>query len=707
MAQAPAAALTDGPDARSRSANALAIVVIGILATLVVPLPALAVDGLLAITMAASVVVLLVALRLRDPLDLSVFPSLLLLITLLRLALNISTTRLILLHGSEGHGAAGHIVEAFGRFAVGGSVLIGCVVFVILLIVNFAVIAKGSGRISEVAARFTLDALPGKQMSIDADLAAGLIDETQARSRRRRLEQETEFFGAMDGASKFVRGDAVAGLAITVVNIIGGLFAGILRDGLTIQKAAETYTILTIGDGLVSQLPALLVSTAAGLVVTRAGTSGDLGDAFRGQMVRDPAVTMGAAGLLGVLALIPGMPSMVLLTVAGGLVAVSRVSSKEKREAPAVAKAAQAEAKKEERPHDLLAVDQLEIELGSDLVRLVDIARGGELPGRVASLRRRLATDLGILIPSVHLRDDLGLDGSTYRVLLRGLEIGRGQAWADRALVLDPAGGEPEIDGIPARDPAFGLPARWIPVDQRSAAEMRGFTVVDAASTITTHLGELLRTHAHELVGRQEVQELIAVVAKDSPKLVEDIVPAVVNLGDVVAVVRRLLKEGLSVRDLRTVLESMAECAPRSKDPVFLAEQARRRLARHITNRIAGKNNVVRAITLDRSTEQLLRQSLGASDGEPVLALDVENARRLVERLEGLASRMLASGAPVVVLVPPDLRRAFYDFASRFVPDLWVVCAKELLPSTTIEPAGVLHVQGPALHAPASAPTPA
>ena len=678
------------------SSNALAVAVIGILAALIVPLPAFAVDTLLGATLAASVVILLVALRLRDPLEMSVFPSLLLLITLLRLALNISTTRLILLHGSEGGGAAGHIVEAFGQFAVGGSVLIGAVVFTILLIVNFAVITKGSGRISEVAARFTLDALPGKQMSIDADLAAGIIDDTQARNRRRRLEQETEFFGAMDGASKFVRGDAVAGLAITAVNIVVGLLAGVLRDGLDIAKAAETYTILTIGDGLVSQIPALLVSTAAGLVVTRAGTSGDLATAFRAQMAKDPVVIYGAASVMGVLALIPGMPHIVMLGLTGGLVLLARLAQRAKvAEAakPARASADRTGAAKEEKPADLLALDTLELHVGSGLVALIDAARGGELPGRVASLRRRMATDLGVLLPALHLRDDLVLEPNTYRVLLRGCEIARGQAYADRVMVLDPAGGEPKIDGIALQEPAFGLPARWVTENKRREAEQQGLTIVDAPSTITTHLGEVLRRNAAELVGRQEMQELLGLLAKDAPKLVEDVVPGVVNLGEVVAVVRALLRENISVRDLRSVLEAIAEAAPKSKDPVYLVEQVRRRLSRQIVSRICDSRGVARAITLDRATEQVLRASLGASEGEPVLALDIESARRFIERLEALASRMLASGAPVVVLAPPDLRRALYDFASRFIPDLWVVCARELTSSTTIEPAGVLQLQ--------------
>jgi flagellar biosynthesis protein FlhA len=686
MSAAPATMLIP-----NRSGNVLAIAVMGIMGTLIIPLPVFVVDAFLAISLAGSVMVLLVALRIKDPLDISIFPSLLLLVTLFRLALNIATTRLILLHGGDGHGGAGRIVEAFGRFAVGGSVLIGAVVFIILLIVNFAVITKGSGRISEVAARFTLDALPGKQMSIDADLAAGVINDEKARERRKRLESETEFFGAMDGASKFVRGDAIAGVAILVINILGGLIAGIARDGLTLAKAAETYTILTVGDGLVSQIPALLVSTAAGLVVTRAGTVGDLGEAFKSQLSRDPLVILGAAGALGVMGLLPGMPTLILFTLASGMVAVSqnlrRLGLKPGAPAPRVADKAG-----EEKPADLLAVETLELELGQGLVPLIDPAKNGELPSRVASLRRRLATDLGVLLPSVHLRDDLTLEPQTYRVVLRGCEIARGTAYADRVMVLDPRGSAPAVNGIAMKEPAFGLPAQWLPIDRRAEADSLGLTVVDAASTITTHLGEVLRRNSSELVGRQEVQNLLALLAKEAPKLVEDTVPALVPLGDLVGVVRGLLREGVSVRDLRTVVEAVAEAAPKSKDHVFLIEQARRRLSRQISARICDRRGVARAIVLDRPTEQLLRSSLGAAEGEPVLALDVDSARRLVERLEGLAGRLLADGSPVVVLAPPDLRRALFDFASRFIPDLWVVSARELPPTTTIEPSGTLQL---------------
>ena len=686
------------PDAPNPSAArnevVIAVAVLAIVAIMIVPVPAAGLDILLTLSIGLSVLMLLIALGLTRAMDFSVFPSLLLIVTLFRLALSVATTRNILLHGGEGPGAAGHLIETFGRFAVGGSLVVGLVIFLILLIVNFSVITKGSNRVSEVAARFTLDAMPGKQMSIDADLASGAIDDREAKTRRRDLEREAEFFGAMDGASKFVRGDAMAGLAITGVNIVGGLIAGILRDKVGIAQAAETYTLLTVGDGLVTQIPALLVSTAAGIVVTRAAGT-DLGSQIGAQLLGKPGVLRTSAMVLVAIGLLPGMPLLAFVTVAGTLFLFSR-----RARAAQAAAAAQPTRPREdqkgapERVQDLLSLDTLELEVGFSLVQLIDLDKGGELPGRVTALRRQLATDLGIVLPSVHLRDNLRLDGTAYRLMLRGLEIGKGVAHLDRLMALDPSGSAPAIDGLRGQDPAFGLPAVWILTADRPRAEAMGLTLVDAASVITTHVSELLRRNAHELVGRQEVQELLGVVGREAPKLVEDTVPGTLTLGELVRVVRGLLREGVSVRDLRTVLEAVADAAPRSKDTSYLVESARRRLGRSITARAAGSDGAVRALTLDRPTEELLRQTLGASDGEPALAPDVETARRLVASLEGRATQLAAAGPPGVLLAPPDLRRPLYDFASRFVPDVLVVTARELVPGTTVEPAGVIQAQG-------------
>jgi flagellar biosynthesis protein FlhA len=678
----------------------LAFAVLGVLAILILPVPAMVLDILLAFNIGISVLILLVSLSLERPLDFSVFPSLLLITTLFRLGLNVATTRLILLKGGEGAHAAGDVIETFGRFAVGGSLIVGAVVFMILLAVNFSVITKGSGRVAEVAARFTLDALPGKQMSIDADLAAGLIDDRGAKARRSGLEREIEFFGAMDGASKFVRGDAVAGLIITAINIVGGLLAGLIRDHMSLATAIESFTILTIGDGLVSQMPALLVSTAAGIVVTRAGSGSHLGMEIGGQMFGRSRTLGYAAGVLGALAAVPGMPTIPFGLLATGAYLLSRRRDKPESERRAAQAAADAAIPAPERMQDLIAVDAIELEVGHALLRLIDLEKGGELPGRVTNLRRQVATDLGLVLPPVHLRDNLRLDPNEYRIRLRGIEVGKGSAYVDRLMVLDPSGGSPNVaglEGISAKEPAFGLAALWVVPTDRARAESAGLTVVDPPSVMTTHLSEVIRRNVHELVGRQEVQELLGSIGKESPKLVEDCIPGTISLGDLVRVVRGLLREGLSVRDLKTILEGVADAAPRSKDTAFLVEQVRRRLFRQITARVADASGVVRAVTLDRAAEDTLRRTLGQSDGEATLAPDIETARRLVNALEERAARFAADGQPTVIIAPPDLRRPLFDFASRFVPDLSVITARELVPGTSVEPVATIDLSAHAM----------
>jgi flagellar biosynthesis protein FlhA len=694
-------AASAAPD-KGTAQGLLALAVMGVLAILILPLPAVILDMLLAVNIGASVLILLVALSLERPLDFSVFPPLLLITTLFRLGLNVATTRLILLHGGEGAGAAGHVIETFGRFAVGGSLIVGAVVFLILLVVNFTVITRGSNRVAEVAARFTLDALPGKQMSIDADLAAGAIDDRGARARRAALEQEVEFFGAMDGSSKFVRGDAVAGLIITAINIVGGLVAGILRDHMSLAQASESFTILTIGDGLVSQMPALLVSTAAGIVVTRGGAGANLGKSMGGQMFGKSRVLGYASAVLGALAILPGMPTIPFAALSLGVLALSRRKSMSPAAIAAAAAAAGNRADdaasnqdKPERIQDLIQVDAIELEVGHGLLRLIDLGKGGELPGRVTNLRKQVAQDLGLVLPPVHLRDNLRLDANEYRVRLRGIEIAKGVAYADRYMVLEPSGGRPVLpgaDAIEAKEPAFGLDALWVGPTERARAESMGMTVVDPASVMTTHLSEVIRRNVHELIGRQEVQELLAAVGKEAPKLVEDVVPGTVTLGELVRVVRGLLREGLSIRDMRTILEGVADGAARSKDTAFLVEQVRRRLYRQITAKVADAAGVVKAVTLDRATEEILRRSLGQTDGEATLAPEIDTARRLVSALETRAARFAADGNPTVVIAPPDLRRPLFDFAYRFVPDLWVLTARELVPGTQIEPVATIDL---------------
>jgi flagellar biosynthesis protein FlhA len=677
----------------SRSEVILATAVLGVVALLVMPVPAIVLDAFLAMSIGISLLVLLVALGVAKPLDFSVFPSLLLIVTLFRLGLNVATTRLILLDGAAGTGSAGHIIQAFGQFAVGGSLIVGSVVFLILLVVNFAVITRGSGRVAEVAARFTLDALPGKQMSIDADLAAGMIDDTEARRRRSNLEQEIEFFGAMDGASKFVRGDAVAGLVITCINIVGGLIAGVGRDHMSLGSAVETFTILTIGDGLVSQIPALLVSTAAGIIVTRASSGSKLGAELASQVFGQKRTLKHAAVVLTSIGLLPGMPLIAFLTLAGLAMVLAR--RQPAKAVPSAEAQAAASGPKQETLGSLIDLDTLELEVGHGLLAIIDLDHGGELPGRVTALRKQIASELGLVIPAVHLRDNLRLDANEYRIKLRGLDLSTGIAYVDRVMALDPSGSAPRLDGVdalPAKEPAFGLPALWISPGERSRAERAGLTVVDPASVMTTHLCEVLRRNAHELVGRQEVQELLAHVGKEAPKVVEDVVPGTITLGELVRVVRLVLKEGLSIRDFRSILEGVGDAAPRSKDTGFLVEQVRRRLARQITSRVADAKGVVHALTLDRNTEELLRKSLGVSDGEATLALDVATAKRFISNLEAHAANFAATGRPTTLVTSPDLRRPIYDFASRFIPDLWVVTARELVSGTQVEPAGTIDL---------------
>jgi len=695
----PALPALTGKEKTPRSEIVLAAAVLGVVALLVMPLPAMALDALLAMSIGISLLVLLVSLGVNRPLDFSVFPSLLLIVTLFRLGLNVATTRLILLDGAAGTGSAGHIIQAFGQFAVGGSLIVGSVVFLILLVVNFAVITRGSGRVAEVAARFTLDALPGKQMSIDADLAAGMIDDTEARRRRSNLEQEIEFFGAMDGASKFVRGDAVAGLVITCINIVGGLIAGVGRDHMSLGSAVETFTILTIGDGLVSQIPALLVSTAAGIIVTRASSGAKLGAELGIQMFGQKRTLKHAAVVMTAIGLLPGMPLLAFV----GLSALAFVLSRKQAAKPSPSAEAQAAAAaagpKQETLGSLIDLDTLELEVGHGLLAIIDLEHGGELPGRVTALRKQIAGELGLVIPAVHLRDNLRLDPNEYRIKLRGLDLSTGVAYVDRVMALDPAGATPRLDGVEAlqaKEPAFGLPALWISPGERSRAERAGLTVVDPASVMTTHLCEVLRRNAHELVGRQEVQELLAHVGKEAPKVVEDVVPGTISLGELVRVVRLVLKEGLSIRDFRSILEGVGDAAPRSKDTGFLVEQVRRRLARQITSRVADAKGVVHALTLDRNTEELLRKSLGQSEGEATLAPDVATAKRFISNLEAHAANFAATGRPTTLVTSPDLRRPIYDFASRFIPDLWVVTARELVSGTQVEPAGTIDLNSSA-----------
>jgi flagellar biosynthesis protein FlhA len=656
----------------------LAAAVVGILALMIIPIPPRLLDLLLAFNITLSLVVLLVAMYTLRALEFSAFPSLLLIATLFRLALNIASTRLILLHGSEGTGAAGHVIKAFGQFVVGGDFVVGMVLFAVLVIINFVVITKGAGRIAEVAARFTLDAMPGKQMSIDAELNAGLINEAEARQRRKAVEAEAEFYGAMDGASKFVRGDAVAGLLITVINIVGGFIIGVLRQGMPLQAAAQTYTLLTIGDGLVAQIPALIISTAAGIMVTRAASETNMGQELSAQLLVHPRAMGMASGILFAFGIIPGLPTLPFLVLSGLAGAVAYVTSKDKA-APMVAdEALPVQAEAPEKIEALLPLDVLELQVGYALIALVDVGQDGELLERIKSIRRQFAQDMGIVVPPLHIRDNLQLKPAEYAVLLKGVQIARAELMPGHCLAMNPGHVEGALAGLPTQEPAFGLPATWIPERDREAAQIAGYTVVNLATVIATHLTELLKSYAHELLDRQAVQGLLDALAQQKPKVVEELVPNLLSLGGVQKVLQNLVRERVSVRDLLSILEALADYAPLSKDPELLTEYARQRLSRSICKMYQNEQGVLGAMVLEPSLEALLSDAARRREPGGPLALDPKTAHRLLERLAATLEKVLAGGGQAVLLCSPMIRAPLRRFLERFLPQIAVLSHLEI-----------------------------
>jgi flagellar biosynthesis protein FlhA len=662
--------------------------IIGIVLMMVLPIPAVLLDVLLAFSMALAIGVFLTALFIEEALEFSAFPAFVLIATLLRLSLNVATTRLILLHGGEGQGAAGSIVEAFGRFVVEGNILVGLVVFLILAVINFVVVTKGAGRVAEVAARFTLDAMPGKQMAIDADVSSGASTPDQARVRRKNLEREADFFGAMDGASKFVHGDAIAGLLITGINLVGGLILGIAR-GMDLAKAAETFSILSVGDALASQIPALLISAASGIVVTRSATGDQIGRAFGTQLFGRRRPVMLTAGILTVFALMPGMPALPCLLLAGGLLWLGRRAGK------AAALAAKSSPEKEVAASDpkraaaevdgALSLDLLALEVGYELVALVDATRGGTLLERVGALRQQLAKELGVVMPPIHVCDNLELQPGGYRVLISGNPVGMGACRAGRLLAVDPGGRAPPIEGERTLDPTFGMPACWIALRDKEMAEALGHTVVDHATIVATHLGEVLRTNAYKLLGRQEVQHLLEVLAKTNPKVVDDVVPNLLSLGDVARVLRNLVREGISIRDLRTILEALAELVSQTKDVEQLTELVRERLSSHITFRVKGVDGKVAALTLDPRLEDVLRRSLHEISTGTGGAVDPDLLRNVTAAAEKSLKKFNAISAPPLVVTSPDLRRYVRAVFERKLPQLTVLSFREIDPNASIQ----------------------
>jgi flagellar biosynthesis protein FlhA len=660
---------------------ALAAAFFWILALLVVPLPPFVLDFLLSFSIAVALLVLLLALYTERPLDFSVFPSLLLIVTLMRLGLNVASTRLILLRGAEGSGAAGHVIQAFGDIAVGGNYLVGIILFLIFITINFVVIAKGAGRIAEVAARFTLDAMPGKQMAIDADLNQGILDDAEAKSRRRELQREADFYGAMDGASKFVRGDAIAALVVMAVNIVGGLLVGVAQAHMPIGEALETYTVLTVGDGLVAQVPALITSTAAGIVVSRAASGAPLAQELRTQLILQPRALAGVAGMLGLLALLPGIPFAPFAALGAGVGVLSRaVAERRKQEPRPEAQPGPRVGSERQELRGALALDELGLEIGYGLIPLVDADRGGELLGRIRATRRQLASELGFLIPLIHIRDNLELDPAEYAILVRGNAVASGRIPPGRCLALSPGGDAPELPGIPARDPAFGLPAVWIQERDRERAAAGGYAVVDASSALATHLAEVIRSHAAELLTRHQVRELLDAFADQAPKVVEEIVPSIVSFSILHRTLRSLVEEGVSIRDLGSILETLAEYAPKVEDPDLLTDLVRERLGRTIVRPHLDKEGTLRVLTLEPALEDHLRSAVQRSRGGSFLAVEPDRLDRLLNavkaRLEATAPD--SGGRSLVLLTSQAVRSPLRHLLTRAAPRLAVLSHNEL-----------------------------
>ena len=653
------------------------VLILMILSMMVLPLPPFILDLLFTFNIALSIMVLLVAMFTQKTLEFAAFPTILLFSTLLRLALNVASTRIILMEGHTGASAAGQVVEAFGHFLVGGNFAIGIVVFIILVIINFMVITKGAGRIAEVGARFVLDGMPGKQMAIDADLNAGLIGEDEAKQRRSDVTQEADFYGSMDGASKFVRGDAIAGIMIMVINVVGGLLVGVIQHGMDVGHAAESYTLLTIGDGLVAQIPALVISTAAGVIVTRVGTDQDVGEQMVTQLFKNPRVMMLSAGVLGLLGLVPGMPNLVFLLFTGALLGLAWYlrgkESKPKAEPKVQPKQVETASNTEASWTDVQLEDSLGMEVGYRLIPMVDHQQDGELLGRIRSIRKKFAQEMGFLPPVVHIRDNMDLPPARYRILMKGVEIGSGDAYPGRWMAINPGTAAGSLPGEATVDPAFGLAATWIDSALKEQAQIQGFTVVEASTVVATHMNHLIGQYASELFGRQEAQQLLDRVTQEMPKLTEDLIPGVITLTTLHKVLQNLLAERVSIRDMRTIIETLAEHAAVQSDPHELTSVVRVALGRAITQQWFPGNGEVQVIGLDTTLERLLLQALQGGGGlEPGLA------DRLMAQAQGALDHQESLGAPPVLLVNHPLRALLARFLRRNMPQMMVISNLEL-----------------------------
>ncbi len=685
---------------KNESSDILVVVAfIGILMAMILPLHPIVLDFFLALNISFAIVVLITTMYTTKPLEFAIFPSLLLVLTLFRLSLNVASTRLILLRGSEGPSAAGDIIQSFGSFVVGGNYVVGLVVFIILVLINFLVITKGAGRIAEVAARFTLDAMPGKQMAIDADLNAGMIDEIEAGDRRQAIAREAEFHGAMDGASKFVRGDAIAGIVITLINIVGGFVIGVLQQGMEMGEALANYTLLTVGDGLVSQIPALLVSAAAGLLVSRSGSSMKMGKEFAKHLLASSTpVFIGAVIIFG-MGLIPGLPSIPFMTLGLVLGTIAWYFLKEEgaaKEEKLAEEKTSAEEETSGAPEDvdhLLNLDTIELEVGYGLIPLVDKQQDGTLLGRIRAIRRQFATEMGVIIPPIHIRDNLNLSPGQYRLMIKGVEAAGTELMINHLLAMDPGGNAQAIDGIDTIEPAFNLPAKWIPQEREEEAKFAGYTVVDNSTVIATHLTEIVRNNAHDLLGRQEVQHLMDNLAKRSPKAVEELIPNMLSLGVVQKVLQNLLRERISIRDLLTIVETLADFSPMGKDPDLLTEYVRQRIAKSMLAPYLQEGKVLQVITLDQHLEEVLMKNVKRTEHGSYLALDPKLVVQIVKAMSAQVEQQVALNTQPVIMTTPNLRRHVRKLIEPSLPAVFVVSHAEIVDDINLQASGKVSLK--------------
>jgi flagellar biosynthesis protein FlhA len=663
--------------------------VIGILIVMIIPIPTFLMDILLTLNLGIAIIILLVSMYTKEALEFSVFPSLLLTVTLFRLSLNVASTRLILSQAD-----AGEVIQVFGTFVTKGNMIVGAIIFLIIVIIQFVVITKGAGRIAEVAARFTLDAMPGKQMAIDADLNAGIINEEQARNRRTHISREADFYGAMDGASKFVRGDAIAGILITIINIIGGFIIGMAQLGMEVTESLTTYTQLTIGDGLVNQIPALMISTGAGILVSRAASQNDLGQEITSQLFSNPRILGVAGGLMLLFAIIPGFPKVPFIILgAASFAAVFIGNVSKKKQADEQKKQTTQKPEQEERVEDYLHIDPMELEIGYGLIALVDVKQGGDLLDRITMIRRQLATDLGIIIPPVRIRDNIQLKPNEYRIKIRTILVGKSELMNGAYLAMDPGTATKKIRGIQTVEPAFGLPALWITESQKEDAELSGYTVVELPAVLATHLTEIVRKHAYELLTRQDVRQLLDTIKESNTVLVDELIPGILSVGDVHKVLQNLLRERISIRDLQLILETLANVAPRNKNTEILTEYVRNALAKQICEAFKGDNNIIPVLTLDPNLEAKLESSLQENESGFRFGISPTEIGKILEMTRPVVEKVKSSGEAPILLCSPTIRSAFKKLTENNFNELIVLSYNEIVPGIEIRSLGMISTQ--------------